>query len=245
MNDRIDIDRIAFIGRTYREYVDIFALDESALGRGPVLDCPAGAASFSAEARKMGIDVTACDLLYGQSTEALAEKSRADIKHVFGKFDEASHLYTWKYYKNKQDVIAHREKAFGLFMDDYARGLQEGRYVRAELPSLPFPDGKFGLVLSGHLLFLYSEWLDFEFHVASLRELLRVSSGEVRVFPLLGLDSMPYPRLDEVLNRLRAEGADTEILQVPFEFQRGGNMMLRIRRRVHPAAILSKTPASS
>jgi hypothetical protein len=231
MKDRINIDRIAFIGRTYEEYAAMFGLDEDALSLGPVLDCPAGAASFSAEARQKGISVTACDLLYGQSADVLAEKSSADIEHVFGRFDEASHLYTWKHYRDKADVIAHRERALGLFMEDYTRRLKEGRYVRAKLPRLPFPDGKFGLVLSGHLLFLYSEWLDFEFHVASLRELLRVSSGEVRVFPVLGLDSRPYPRLDEVLEILKADGADAEVVRVPFEFQRGGNMMLRITRK--------------
>lgn len=227
--DRIDIDRIAFIGRTYEEYAAMFGLDENALNLGPVLDCPGGAASFSAEARKRGIVATACDLLYGEPVSVLNEKCTADIAHVFGRFDEASHLYTWKYYRDKEDVIAHRKRALGIFMEDYRRGLGEGRYVRAELPSLPFPDGSFGLVLSSHFLFLYSEWLDFDFHISSLRELLRVSSGEVRVFPLLGLDSRPYPRLEEVLEILKREGADAEAVQVPFEFQRGGNMMLRLK----------------
>jgi hypothetical protein len=234
MKERINIDRIAFIGRTYKEYVDMFGLEENVLRRGPVLDCPAGAASFTAEATGRGLDVTACDLLYGQPVEGLIKKSEADMEHVFDRFDEAAHLYTWKYYRSKEDVIAHRKKALDSFMDDYRRGLEAERYVHAELPLLPFPDGKFRLVLSSHFLFLYSQWLDFDFHIASLRELVRVSSGEVRVFPLQGLDSRPYPRLEEVLDTFRSDRTDAEIIGVLFEFQRGGNRMLRISRKEKP-----------
>jgi hypothetical protein len=38
--DFLDIDRIAFLGRTYAEYLDMFGLDEKRLMQGPVLDCP-------------------------------------------------------------------------------------------------------------------------------------------------------------------------------------------------------------
>ena len=54
------------------------------------------------------------------------------------------------------------------FLGDYVAGAAEGRYIDAELPTLPFPDASFDLALSSHFLFLYSAQLGEEFHVMSL-----------------------------------------------------------------------------
>ncbi len=62
-------------------------------------------------------------------------------------------------------------------------------------------------------------------------ELCRVAA-DVRVFPLLQLGAVPSPHLDGVLAALGARPdlvARIEI--VDYEFQRGGNQMLRITRR--------------
>ena len=229
-NRGLDIDRIAFFGRTYEEYLKIFDLDEEILDRGEILDCPAGASSFTAESLQKGFSVTACDLLYDLSIEALERKGRDDIRHVFERFDEVSDLYVWKCYKSRDEVIALRNRALELFSKDFPEGLTRGNYVRAALPLLPFPDRRFALVLSGHFLFLYADRLDIDFHVSCIRELLRVCSGEVRIFPLTGLDVRPYPHLHEILCLLRSEGIEASVVKVPFEFQRGANMMLRLRR---------------
>ena len=45
-NDSLNIDRIAFFGRTYAEYLSMFGLDETVMKHGRILDCPAGASSF-------------------------------------------------------------------------------------------------------------------------------------------------------------------------------------------------------
>lgn len=58
---KIDLNRIAFIGRTFHEYYHMLGLDHGLL-RGRVLDCPAGASSFTAECARQGYDVTACDV---------------------------------------------------------------------------------------------------------------------------------------------------------------------------------------
>jgi hypothetical protein len=102
MKNRLEIDRVAFMGRTYREYAGIFDLDESALSAGPVLDCPAGPSSFAAEARGLGLDVTACDISYSLPLVGLIERCNNDISHVFERFDEASHLYVWEYYRTRK-----------------------------------------------------------------------------------------------------------------------------------------------
>ncbi|MFA5354190.1 MAG: hypothetical protein WC291_08165 [Thermodesulfovibrionales bacterium] len=229
--DALEIDRIAFFGRTFSEYTAMFGLDEELLRKGPMLDCPGGASSFAAEAHLKGLDVTASDILYFLSADELLAKGRRDIAHVFEKFDAASHLYTWTHYKDKAEVMAQRTKALEGFIRDFERGKKEGRYVRAELPRLPFPDRQFSLVLSANFLFLYGDRMGFDFHIACIRELLRVSSGEVRIFPFVGLDALPYPHLHEVITALRGEGVSSEILPVDFEFQRGANQVLRLKAK--------------
>jgi hypothetical protein len=57
----------------------------------------------------------------------------------------------------------------------------------------------------------------------------RVCSGEIRIFPLTGLDARPYPHIKKMLSFLAGEGHEAEIRDVPFEFQRGANQMLTIR----------------
>ncbi len=81
-------------------------------------------------------------------------------------------------------------------------------------------------MLSAHLLFLYGDRFDYEFHLEALRELARVAADEVRIFPLQGLDAQPYDRLEDVITTLEAEGYHPEIVPVPFEFQRGSTEML-------------------
>lgn len=230
MNNRplLNLNRIAVIGRTYDEYLKIFDLDEDIMRRGPVLDCPAGASSFAVEANKLGMNVTASDTVYNLPSEKLIAKAQEDLTHVFEKFDEVSHLYSWSHYKDKDDVISHRKKALELFAADFKEGCKEGCYVYGKLPNLPFPDKAFSLVTSGHFLFLYGDRLDFEFHKACLKELVRVCFGEVRIFPLVGLDARPYPNMDETIAFLKAQGVKVEILNVLFEFQKGANRMMRL-----------------
>ena len=228
-NGHLNIDRVAFLGRTFAEYMDMFGLDRDILSHGRILDCPAGPSSFAAEAGRAGFEVTACDIQYGLSADALLEKGKEDIRHVFEKFDEVSHLYTWEYYKNKDEVVTRRNMALGLFSEDYSRHAGQ-RYVYARLPKLPFPDKAFSLVLSGHFLFLYGDRLDPDFHKACVKELVRVCSSETRIFPFTGLDAKPYPYLEDVLASISAEGAETEICEVPLKFQLGGGRMIKISR---------------
>ncbi len=227
--NKVDIDRIAFIGRTYKEYMDLFDLDEKSLKQGPVLDCPAGAASFTAEAGQLGIEAAACDTLYGSALENLVEKGRKDIAHIYDKVKEVPHLFNWNYYKDIDNLVFLRETALEIFASDFKRGSDEGRYRYGTRPELPYPDKHFSLVLSSHFLFLYGDWLDLEFHIDCFKELARVCYGEIRIYPLTGLDTKPYPYLDEVLLTLNENGMKADIVQIPFEFQKGSNRMMIIK----------------
>jgi uncharacterized SAM-dependent methyltransferase len=76
-------------------------------------------------------------------------------------------------------------------------------------------------------LFLYSEQLSKDFHIDSIKELCRVAE-EVRIFPLLELGSRRSRHLELVLKALKQQGYSVEILPVEYEFQRGGNEMIRV-----------------
>jgi hypothetical protein len=65
------------------------------------------------------------------------------------------------------------------------------------------------------------------FHHASVKELCRVAR-EVRIFPLLALGGDRSPFVDSCVGALREAGHDVSIEHVPYEFQRGGNQMMRI-----------------
>ena len=95
------------------------------------------------------------------------------------------------------------------------------------LPKLPFGDGEFDVALCSHFLFLYSEQLSADFHCRAIKEMCRVA-GEARVFSLLTLDRRMSPHLGEVYEYLESVGLEFEVKTVDYEFQRGGNKMLRV-----------------
>jgi hypothetical protein len=119
------------------------------------------------------------------------------------------------------------------FLADFEAGVQQGRYRVGELPNLPFSEGEFDLALCSHFLFTYSNLLSLEFHLDAIRELCRVAA-EVRIFPLIEQFGAEHsPHVPEVLSCLGAEGYGFEVKQVPYEFQKGGNEMMRVRRSPH------------
>jgi hypothetical protein len=119
------------------------------------------------------------------------------------------------------------------FLDDYEGGRSAGRYIQAELPTLPIRDKSFDLALCSHFLFLYTTQLGAEFHRLSIREMCRVAT-EVRIFPLLTPAGGRSPYVDQTIDDLDRLGHDVSIERVPYEFQKCGNEMLRIRRRRWP-----------
>lgn len=228
--DALQLDRVAFYGRTLSEYLRIFDINLSSLKGCKILDCPAGPCSFVAEATQQGIHAVGCDPLYGDNLKVLVKHGEADIAHVIERTALVPHLYNWDFYPSLDAVKEYRYKALRLFEADYPDGFTTNRYVKAALPRLPFKDKEFDLVLSGHFLFTYSDKFDYSFHLASVLELFRVCSEEVRIYPIQGLKAQPYEHMQELLSDLNKEGIRAKILPVPFEFQRGSDQTLNLMR---------------
>ena len=220
-------------GRSFEEYRLMFALADDDLA-GRTLGCGDGPASFNAEATEAGHTVVSCDPIYAFRADEIRRRVEGSYDTILRQVKLHPERFVWDFFRDADDLGRHRLAAMQHFLDDFDQGREQGRYVAASLPKLPFADGAFRLALVSHLLFLYSEHLDAAFHVESALELLRVA-GEVRIFPLLTLDRRWSPHVDPVRSALEAAGFAVEIVAAPYEFQRAedhaGNRMLRAYRR--------------
>ncbi|PWU10676.1 MAG: SAM-dependent methyltransferase [Verrucomicrobia bacterium] len=224
----IQLNQIVPWGRTREEYERMFSLSASDLAPG-VLDCGGGPASFTAELNALGHRAVSADPLYAWPGKDIQARFEAASGSMIAQIRATPGDWVWSFHRDPDDLLANRRAALGRFLADYEQGRREGRYVIAELPSLPFDAGTFGLALCSHLLFLYSDLLTEEFHLRAIRELCRVAR-EVRIFPLLTLKCEPSPHLDAARARIRSEGYQSEVVPVNYELQRGGNRMLRVFR---------------
>ena len=214
-------------GRAFDEYVAMFALDETDRSRS-ILGCADGPASFNAEALQRNVKVvsvrSSVSVLRSPNPQAHrghgADGRRTQLRSNAGDF-------VWNHFKSVDDLVAARMHAMQSFLGDLTAGLDQGRYVPAQLPELPFFDATFDLALCSHFLFLYSEQYDAQFHVSAAQELCRVAQ-EVRIFPLLELGGALSRHLSAVTDALSAAGRTVSIEPVNYEFQKGGNKMLRV-----------------
>jgi SAM-dependent methyltransferase len=223
----LQLDKVLPWGRSAREYRAMFALSADDLER-RILDCGGGPSSFTAEMAQLGGRVTSCDPLYQFSAAEISRQIDETYPRMTALNEATRDNFRWDYYGSPAQLGQIRMQAMRLFLTDYTAGKEQGRYAVGELPALPFPDCSFDLALCSHCLFTYSEQFSTEFHVESLLDMARVA-GEVRVFPLLtAFSGEPSPHLAPVMEELRRRGFAVEIQQVDYEFQKGGNQMLRV-----------------
>lgn len=221
------LDQVVPWGRSYDEYRRMFALTDDDLDRS-IIGCGDGPASFNAEASRRGSHVISCDPLYRYEKLQIQERIAATFPQIMEQTRRNAHEFIWgDEIRTVEELGRVRMNAMQAFLDDYESGRAQERYVDAALPILPFADAAFDLALCSHFLFLYSTQLDETFHRAAIRELCRVAT-EVRIFPLLALGGERSPFVAGCVEDLREAGRSVFIEKVPYEFQRGGNEMLRI-----------------
>jgi SAM-dependent methyltransferase len=226
----LQLPSVAFFGRTFDEYFHCFGLDGPSLNGRRVLDVAAGPSSFTAEAHARGLPAVAVDPLYGLSADALAAHVQIDYARMTREMRRREEQFRFSYFPSLAAAEASRRAAARRFLDDYEAGFVQNRYVGARLPRLPFADRSFDLVLCAHLLFTYARHFDYAFHLAACRELVRVSAGEVRLHPICGLDSRPYPELPRLQADLGGEGIAARIVPVDYEFFAGSGSTLILDR---------------
>ena len=215
-------------GRSFDEYCRMFALRDDDLTM-RILGCGDGPAGFNAEATRRGTQVVSCDPIYRYDAAQVRDRIASTYQQIVEQTRRNADEFVWTAIRSVEELGTVRMAAMNEFLDDFPAGKAEGRYVDAELPALPFADGSFDLALSSHFLFLYTVQLGEAFHRSAVREMCRVAH-EVRIFPLLALGGQRSPFVDAVASDL-AESFDVSIADVRYEFQRGGNQMMRCVRR--------------
>ena len=213
-------------GRTFEEYRGMFALSDEDLAK-RILGCGDGPAAFNAVATEKGYQVASADPLYQFSAEEIEARIQQTALTVAEQMRRNADEFVWTHFQSVDDLITARMTVMSRLLADYSQGTADGRYVAASLPELPFAEQAFDLALCSHFLFLYSAQYDLTFHVQSIIELSRTAS-EVRVFPLLELGARPSRHLPAVMDSLTSAGLDVTLVPVPYEFQKGGNEMLRV-----------------
>jgi len=221
------LDQVVPWGRSYEEYLAMFALTETDLHK-RILGCGDGPASFNAELTKRGGKVISVDPLYLFSTEDIKSRIDATLDIVMEQTGKNYNDYTWKHIKDLDELKRVRTSAMNTFLKDF--DTKKENYIAGELPALPFGDNEFDLALCSHLLFLYSKVLSLEFHIQSMIELCRIAA-EVRIFPLLELNRRKSRHVEAVISYLKEKGMLCRIERVPYEFQKGGFEMLRCMRQ--------------
>ncbi|WP_446008346.1 SAM-dependent methyltransferase [Candidatus Electrothrix sp.] len=215
-------------GRSFQEYVAMFALSEEDLAK-QILGCGDGPASFNAELTQRGGTVVSIDPLYAFSMDAISRRIDETFDNVMRETNKNRDEFVWGHIRSVDELGKVRMKTMRNFLSDYPQGKIEKRYLAESAPNLSFPDDSFSLAVCSHFLFLYSDHLDLRFHIDTITELCRVCR-ETRLFPLLQLGAVPSRHVVPVIKHFRTEGYEVTCVQVPYEFQRGENQMLKIRR---------------
>jgi hypothetical protein len=220
------LDKVVPWGRSFDEYVAMFALSKSDLQK-RVLSCSDGPASFNAVLTNQGGSVISADPLYAFSVAEIQKRIDETFEVVLEQTRINKNEFLWRHFVSVDELAEARRGAMNMFLNDYDEGRRMGRYVEAGLPVLPFKDKVFDLAVCSHFLFLYSELFSEDFHILSIQELCRVAN-EVRVFPLLELGSRPSRHLESVLATLEEEDFGLVIQTVNYEFQKNGYQMLKV-----------------
>ncbi len=221
------LDEVVPWGRTFDEYSAMFALDGEDLGK-KIVGCADGPAAFNAALSRLGGSIVSVDPLYRFTVEEIESRIDDTFDLVMEQTRRNAVEFTWARIRSPKELGQLRIGAMNEFLADYPQGVIEKRYVFGELPALPFADGAFDIALCSHFLFLYSRHFDLGFHIKSIRELCRIA-GETRIFPLMELGSRRSRHLNAVIKMLSAEGYRLAVERVDYEFQKGGNEMLRVR----------------
>lgn len=193
----------ALMGGSFEEYMRMFGLSGKELAGERILDAASGVSSFCGEASGRGYDVIACDEAYGLPQEVLKRRAAESMG---------------------ERPAADRREICSAFLRDYA--VHRGRYIFSVFPHSRFADESFSLVLSSRFLF-YQEELGAEFHRRAVREMLRVTSRELRIAPLLSIKGGRSKYVSQILHEAFDCGYAVSVENTKGRANTGGVLIIR------------------
>ncbi len=214
-------------GRSFDEYREFFDLTDSDLNK-MIVGCGDGPASFNAELTSRGGTVVSVDPAYQFTAREQENRIEQVNKEILPQVKNNRHMYVWDSISSVEMLGRIRMSAMKIFLADYEVGKSVNRYLPESLPELSFKDKQFDLALCSHYLFLYSEHVNLQLHIASIRELCRVAT-EVRIYPLVSLNGELSQHLPEVISQLSRLGLVCTRENVQYQFQKGATQMLVVK----------------
>ncbi|WP_204103265.1 MULTISPECIES: class I SAM-dependent methyltransferase [Spirulina sp. CCY15215] len=223
------LEQVVPWGRSLDNYINMFHLTRGDF-RASILDCAGGPSSFNTEMTQQQCQVISCDPIYQFRVEEIRQRIEETYPVIIEKLAQNFAEFVWQEIDSPKRLGDLRMAAMEQFLADLEKGIAEKRYIVAELPDLPFGDRQFDLALCGHFLFSYSEQFSLEFHLDAIREMCRIAK-EVRIFPIVeNFTGVRSWHLDPLQAELTAQGYQIRIEGVNYEFQKGGNEMMRVCR---------------
>jgi hypothetical protein len=221
------LDKVVPWGRTQEEYVKMFSLTASDLHKN-IASFGDGPATFNYQQSINGQKVTSFDLIYQLTREQIESKIYKTKDIVMEQMRQNKNNYTWFHFKDESDLEQCRMGAMRLFLNDFDKGKQEGRYVYHILPNkTDYTDDSFDIGLSSHFLLMYTN-LGYEFHVKTIDEMLRICK-EIRITPIVDLDGEPTELAEQIITYYK-KSYDVQIILTDYLFVKNSNQMLRIRK---------------
>ncbi len=212
-------------GHNFNDYYRMFDLSETDLSKN-ILTVASGFDSFNQQMHEKNKKVISCAKNYSMNLNEISELVKKSLARLNDHISEHAEQYRFTKEKTQEWLREKRVEAAACFLSDYEQGKKEGRYLHEVLPVLHFNNESFDIALCSHFLFSHSAIND-EKIIIYIKELLRVAR-EVRIFPLSDMYGELSPLIGPVLLALQTEKCGVEIKQVPYEFIRGGNALLKI-----------------
>ncbi|MDZ8024642.1 MAG: SAM-dependent methyltransferase [Nostoc sp. DedQUE11] len=225
------LDKVVPFGRSMDEYIKMFNLTNADLNK-RIIGVGDGPASFNAEMTRQGKSVVSIDPLYQFSGDQILQRFNEVVDNIINQVKATPNDWVWSYHKSPDDLRHNRVRAIQEFISDYDNGKNTNRYIFGELPNLAYHNQEFDIALCSHLLFLYSDHLDYDFHLNSVGEMLRIAQ-EIRIFPLITLMQKPSQHLEKIIKYYTNKSYKIDIEKVEYELQPGGNKMLKITKNVN------------
>lgn len=223
----LDLNRVVVWSRSYDEYMRFFNLNVEDLQNKKIVCCADGASSFNLEASNKGLDVTSIDPIYRYPPVKIAKIIQRDHDLIFPQIKANAKDNIWTYFTSPEEQRAHRMATMQKFLEDFSRSGLQTRYISGSLPNLPSFDLKFDIALVSHFLFLYSELLSFEFHINSIRNILK-EAKELRIYPLHCNIGSESPYVAPLKKFLAKENYIVTIEEVKHEITKGSKQMMKV-----------------
>jgi len=133
-----------------------------------------------------------------ESLERIELLCNRDLDRLLKQLPAVANLYDWTYFSDIQALERTRRRSCELFLEDFRR-FGDRRYLPVTFPAAPFPDKTFSMALTAGFLFLYDALLDYRFHKQVILELARITTREIRIWPLVNLQCHRSVVIDQLL----------------------------------------------